>query len=338
MVSRYFLLRDQLHKRCVVAGEKFGKGYVYHQDEKADHHEQPTDLTSPVGPPVRDVAQWRFEPATDDYFYLVDRRHRAALSAGDGLTIRHIMKYAGNKAAQWKPEPTDEPGVFRFVNRRYPNDALMGGDNEVGDLYHQPPGHRTSGRWAVEMVSDGEGGPPGFIVSQKLESLTFDTAKAPKWSQVPVLVINRVRLRSEGAEQQFVLKSERSRKSTETISTDHRLTLGVLVSVSMSVGKADVANYKMTEEIEFEYGFARNNTTSTVKTTTTGLTAPVRAGSGRPVYLSGTLSEGQRDVGFTAKVTTTYATPPAAAQKAPATVTGTWTQVGYLTGHLTFSH
>jgi hypothetical protein len=97
---KYFQIFDVAHQCYVGAGKSYdGSVYEYPANDLGDY------------------TQWRFEPADSGYYYLVDRRHGAALSSDYVYSVivtkapGHVRDYQDKKYCAWKAESATTIGA-----------------------------------------------------------------------------------------------------------------------------------------------------------------------------------------------------------------------------------
>ncbi|WP_232662525.1 hypothetical protein [Pseudonocardia sp. TRM90224] len=264
---------------------------------------------------------------------------RALLGGGDDWDgrIYHYRNYEGRRNAQWKLEPpttvASPPGVVHFVDRKHGR-ALVAGDQADGNLYHQPPGDRRNALWSLELASEGTGGPAMYITKQELVDISYAFDQATRLETPPQLVISRTTVGSDVGPQSFVLTPRYSEKVTETVTFQHSATLGLTLSLSLMAGASQLISKTETKfEAKAEFGFSRTSGATTERTVSFAWVVPIRS-SGKPVQVEGEMRRARTDVPFESTLRTTYADGSTHDHVEP----GTWSNVAYTTGEITYSH
>jgi hypothetical protein len=323
----YFYIKDMAHGQYLSAGHKYD-GNIYH-------------LTEEETKVVKGAALWRFEEAGTfggtKYYYIVDRQHGAALSAGhnkDNNTYS-IKDYEGRDNCKWKATEQDvENGLISFVftDRKHELD-LVAGDVYDRDVYHQKAGTRPNGRWFLEMAMKRTKGPDFCVVEQRLIALDFHDDKATVLDRNPLLTIAGQRIpNNTDIKQSFEIVKSQKEEIEEKWWFQHAVSASIFQTVSFSGGLPGGVEAKSETTIGFvyEHEWGESNT----RTVSNELTwsVPVAVPPHSIVEVNGVIIRLKRDVPFTAKIENTLGN----GRKKIIYVDGIWTGVEYVSGDITF--
>jgi len=131
----YFYIKNAKHQMGLVAGLNYDK-QVYHQNLKYGLHEQ-----------------WKFEPAGDGYYYIIDRKHNRALYGIGKKKGRpqHLAK-RDTDLAKWKITANKNSGYI-ITNKVYGD--LVAGNNPDNKVYQSVHANRSNGRWELDIALKG---------------------------------------------------------------------------------------------------------------------------------------------------------------------------------------
>lgn len=140
----YIQAEDGLHNKALIGGDTYNES-IYHQDANK-----------------RDNAKWKFKPAGDGYYYIIDVKHNKALVAGDNANNRVYHQEPNDRDnAKWKLEPVGD-GTFHITDKKH-GKSLVAGTSYDGNVYHQTPQGRKNATWKLTVVGAATGMIPSEI-------------------------------------------------------------------------------------------------------------------------------------------------------------------------------
>ncbi|MBN1422174.1 MAG: ETX/MTX2 family pore-forming toxin [Planctomycetes bacterium] len=315
---KYFRIYDAAHTCYLASGASFD-GNIYHlrESELGDH------------------ASWRFEPAGDGYYYIIDRRHGGALCGGDtydGQTYA-VLDHANRLNAQWKAVEGSVLGAFFFFDRKHDR-ALVAGDTYNGDVYHQVPGDRTNAQWILRMIADGDEGPHFYVIEQRLLGLDMHDDLATRLETPPLFVIGGQRIQNDTSVQQtFTISRSKTDITKEAWSFSRAVKVGIHQSFEVSASVEGIVDAKTKTEFSYEetneWGKSGSSTTEHQISWEIPVVVPPRT----VIAVDGIVSRFETEVPFTASIRTTFADGTQSVDD----VDGTWSGVEYVTGSVTYS-
>jgi hypothetical protein len=306
---KYFHIYDVAHSCYLAAGASYD-GHVYHL--RADN--------------LGDNAQWRFVAADSGYYYLVDRRHGAALSITGQITT-----YTGDARCQWRAEPATTVGAYWFKNRQN-GLAVVGGDVYDGKIYIQAPGERRNAQWVLRLVEDGTIGPDFYVTKQELLKIDLDTNAVNRIEVPPLFAVNQVVTNGTSVEQTTSIEARKTETTTESWEFSKSVSISVAISVKSGVTVSGVAEVSSEVTTTYQESYTWTNKVEISKTTEYLWTIPVTVPANNAVRVTAMIKKYTTQVPFNAIVRSTYGDGTVETD----TVHGTWYGVEYITGAVTF--
>lgn len=306
---KYFHIYDVAHSCYLAAGASYD-GHVYHLREDN----------------LGDNAQWRFVEADSGYYYLVDRRHGAALSITGQITA-----YTDDARCQWKAEPATTVGTYWFKNREN-GLAVVGGDVYDGKIYIQAPGERRNAQWVLRLVEDGTIGPAFYVTKQELLKIDLDTNAVNRIEVPPLFAVDQVVTNSTSAEQTTSIEARKTETTTESWEFNKTVSISVAISVQSGVTVKGVAEVSSEVTTTYQESYSWTNKVEISKTTEYLWTIPVTVPAKDSVRVRAMVKKYTTQVPFNAIVRSTYGDGTVETD----TVQGTWYGVEYITGAVTF--
>jgi hypothetical protein len=314
---KYFQIHDVAHNCYVGAGKSYdGTLYHYKDNDLGDH------------------TQWRFESADSGYYYIVDRRHGAAMSSDYFIINKypgHLTTYKGYTNCMWRAEQATTIGAYWLKDKKY-GLSIVGGDTYNGHIYIQSPGERRNAQWVLELVQNGDIGPDFYVVKQELLELTLDTNVIQRIEVAPLFAIDQIVSNNTSAEQNTSIEARKTETTTESWEFSKSITVSVAVSVQSSVGVKGIAEVSTSIETTYEESYSWTNAVEISKETEYLWTIPVIVPAHSSVQVTATIRKFTTQVPFTAVLKSTLGDGTTRED----TVPGTWYGVDYLTGSVSY--
>ena len=318
---KYFNIYDVAHSCYLAAGASYA-GCVYHI--KADN--------------LGDNAQWRFEAADSGYYYLVDRRHGAAMASDieGGLApisqgAGHIQAYTGKTSCQWRAEKATTVGAYWLKDRKY-GLAIVSGDVYDGNIYIQAPGERRNAQWVLKLVEDGTIGPDFYVTKQELLEIELDTNTVNRIEVPPLFAVNQVVTNGTSVEQTTSIEARKTETTTESWEFNKSVSISVAIAVKSGVTVSGVAEVSSEVTTTYEQSYSWTNKVEISKMTEYLWTIPVTVPANSAVRVTAMIKKYTTQVPFNAIVRSTYGDGAVKTD----TVQGTWYGVEYITGAVSF--
>jgi hypothetical protein len=316
---KYFQIFEVAHSCCLGAGKSYdGSVYEYKSDDLGDY------------------TQWRFERADSGHYYIVDRRHGAALSSDYSSLISrvpgHLRSYNGKSNCMWKAEKATTVGAHWLKDSKY-GLALVAGDQYDGHVYLQAPGERRNAQWVVQLVQAGDIGPDFYVANQQLLSLTLDTTVARNRLEVaPLFAVDQVVSNNTDVEQTTSIDVRKSETTTEKYSFTKSVKVSVAITIESSVSVRGVAEVSSTVQTTYEESYSWTTEVEKSRTSEYVWTIPVTVSPHSAVKVTGTIRKFTLSLPFTAVIRSTLGDGTTRTD----TIPGTWDGVDYLTGSIQY--
>jgi len=222
-------MEDLAHGKAVVAGDN-NDGNLYHH--KPNINQQDSESS------IKDNAMWMFEPAGQEngvnYYYIIDRRHGAALVGGDnydGNVYHQNPNYRDN--AKWQLLPVSgQEGYFYIIDKKH-GYALVAGNSYDGYLYHQSANSRSNAKWLLTIV-EGHGikpAPRELLLNQEVIDIKYhvgDKQYVPG-GRPDVIIISDTEENRSSVDGTYRFSETETKRTTDTYTitneTSHSLTL-----------------------------------------------------------------------------------------------------------------
>lgn len=97
------------------------------------------------------AGDWRFEPAGEGYYYILQNRSQMAIVAGDNADNNiYFQAPNGRDNAKWKLVPLGN-NRFYITDKKHGR-SLVAGNNPDGNIYHQAPNGRRNAIWKITYI------------------------------------------------------------------------------------------------------------------------------------------------------------------------------------------
>ncbi|MFI6318786.1 hypothetical protein ACIBG8_14760 [Nonomuraea sp. NPDC050556] len=315
--ARYFIIRDLAHRQAVRGGDDHDRR-AYHDD-----------------PAKRDNALWRFEEADPGFYYIVDRKHVAALWAGTEMErVCHEKAYHGKHEAQWEVLPTPDAGVYWLRNRKT-GDDLVAGDQHDHKVYRQKAHDRRNGQWTIELTNPDatmKGGPRNVIVDEQVVGpVTFTERPADDLEIPPLLVVDNLRVTNATTlDQDISLQHTITDTVTTTVTTTHTASVRCMSALTIELGNPKVAGVSIKTQTSAKYAFTSARSMAQEVSNILTVTIPVKALKRSEAVVSTLLRRKVVKVDFEAGVRRVLADGSVRLD----TVKGQWQGVEYITAEV----
>jgi hypothetical protein len=158
----YYYIKNAANpeSQCMVAGDQFdGKTYLVPHQTRAN-------------------AKWKFEPAGQGFYYIIDNRHGCALGTGlagpNDPAIHHCDKRQTDWAqyCQWRVQRGKEPGTYILIDRFFCLGIYPAAGLPTSQV-HLPRLSQLQSQWVLETAIEGENKPEFMVTPEPFLDTSF---------------------------------------------------------------------------------------------------------------------------------------------------------------------